>query len=450
MADLTEQDVKNLKQMDKRMRPAGDVYDDPTVFKRKSTRKPKISTDAETADFVGSFTEVRGRAPNASEIQQFQRTLKMPKKRGRPKKSKVIQMKKTKKGIHIPKESALVPKSTALTRTPEPKTTKVQFISHKLKPKKDSWLSRRKAGIKAWGGRRKEGAISRGQTAKEKGRVAWRNRQEYYDTTRAGIRTGGRVAVGLGYALPAPFQIFTLAWQKASTTMKWLVILVFLLAILFVPWGIFYYAGWAMAAAVMFLISVIYWVFINIFNGIGTVMVAIINGIVSIIMYAIIWVVEFCLKLVVTESLTKWVPDPLWASRYDGDPWTNERFLAHESGFALEVNRNYWFDGHMILEGSLIRYDLLANVPSLYVIVAPKWESWMYEPLIVKMFQYIPGLQGIADGLGELNRGIAGGFATFVDTAEGWQVVLVGLMPIMIIIAIVLFVYYRNRHYVYG
>ena len=36
MAEFSDEDLKNLKKMDKRMRPVGSTYDDPALFKRKS------------------------------------------------------------------------------------------------------------------------------------------------------------------------------------------------------------------------------------------------------------------------------------------------------------------------------------------------------------------------------------------------------------------------------
>jgi hypothetical protein len=95
-----------------------------------------------------------------------------------------------------------------------------------------------------------------------------------------GILRGGQALNIIGSQLSesakssiSPIQIFQIAWAKMSTVMKLLVAIVFLFALLFVPIGVFYYAGWAVGAGFMFLVALIYWIFVNIFNGIATVAV---------------------------------------------------------------------------------------------------------------------------------------------------------------------------------
>jgi len=358
----------------------------------------------------------------------------------------------------------------------EQKITQEKFEKEKaptMVQKQKRWFGRRKEGaiakgstVKkkgiAWFGRRKEGAYAKGGKVKAKSKWAWKHKGAALEkgvrtSTEASIRMR-QAGTRMGYALPAPFQIFTLAWEKASKVMKILIILVFFLCIFFIPWGIFYYAGWAVAAAVMFLLSLIYWIFITLFNGIASLIVSLINGAVRMIMSAVIMVVEVVLDALTegTNVAATWerkVPEPLWASRYTGTYNGTQMDVfeaATAAGRNVTVPNHYWWDGHVILEGSLINFSQIANVPALMTVVAPQWQSWMYDTLIVKMIQFIPGLKGLTDGWLSVNRGIVGAFEHFVDTAPGYQVLIVGLIPIIIIISLVLIVYFKNRHYLYG
>lgn len=280
---------------------------------------------------------------------------------------------------------------------------------------------------------------------------------EALDTTKRTITRFGTAGAQLGEAISetaehsiGPIQVFQLAWQRMSVTLKWLIILVFLVVVFFVPWGIFYYSGWAVAAAFMFLISLIYWVFISFFNGIAYVLVSLINGITRVVMGVIIFVVEYILDFFTRDGM-KFVPNPTWAARFKGDPWTYDAFKDAASrsttnAYCVAVYSHYWYEGHLLLEGSLIRYDQIANIPALMFISPPEWQPWMYNILIVKLLEHIPGLAALVKAWDQnMGRGMSDAMANFVATAEPWLVVFVGSLPFIVIIAIFIYVWYTNR-----
>jgi hypothetical protein len=268
------------------------------------------------------------------------------------------------------------------------------------------WVKKRGEGIKTW-------ATGRGVPGKwawtHKGKAFQKGVEGGVKTTRALSEASAR----WGESLPGPFQVWTLAWKKMTNAMKWLTIGVFLFVLLFIPWGIFYYTGWAVAAAFMFLISIIYFVFVNAFNGIGFVIVSVINMVASIIIGLVIMVAETVLDFFITGEGYRWEA------------------------------------GHTLLENSLITYDELASPISLITVETPAWQSWFNTILIVKIFEHLPGLQPIADGFGYIGDGIRAAFQGFVETADAWQVVIVGMIPIICIIIILAYAYFKNRHYFY-
>jgi len=300
------------------------------------------------------------------------------------------------------------------------------MITHK--PNKLSWWEKRKAKSSGWLGRRKESAINYGGRAKEGMNIAWRNKGVAINRGIEATQKAGVVAANFGNALPGPFQVWTLAWQKTSKTLKLLLVLVFMVVILFTPWGIFYYTGWAVGAAFMFLISLIYWVFINILNGVAYVLVSIINGIATVILSLVIWVVEAILGFFSPGHKFVSNPDP------NGYP------------SIIRVQGNYWYEGHALLYNSLIRYDQIANVPSLMIVVAPKWQPWMYNILIVKLIEHIPGLGGLFKTVDIANNAIVNAYRDFVSTADPLVVLAVGLAPLIAIVIILVVVYFRNRY----
>lgn len=263
---------------------------------------------------------------------------------------------------------------------------------------------------------------------------------------------GESIAAGAAQSI-GPVQVFQLAWSRMSVTLKWLIMITFLVVILFVPWGIFYYAGWAVAAAFMFLIALIYWIFISLFNGIANVLVTLINGIVRVIMGAIIFIVEALLSFFTQDANTyKYVPDPNWAANFKSgqifegetltNPWDHPGFLRHEPGYAIRVKRNYWFDGHVLMEASLIRFDEIANVPSLMFVSPPEWQDWMYDILIVKLLEHIPGLKEVGRAWDQwMGQGIANAIKEFTMTAPPWLVILIGCMPFIILAAVIIYFY---------
>ena len=325
------------------------------------------------------------------------------KKRGK-KIETVIKQRKTKNIIRSPEERkvALTPSyRREIIETEKRGPVYVPKGSpYREKPKKTSWLGRF--------GRKTPKTYKPGHAkiAKQKGKVAWRSTGNALTTSRHAIRRGGETAAKFGYALPGPVQIFVLAWQKTTKALKWLTILVFALVLLFVPVGVFSYAGWAVGAAFMFLLSLIFWVFVNLFNGLASILVTIINGIASIIMGAIIWVIEAIMDFFMTGE-----------------------------GY-------YWTNGHELLDNALIKYSQIANVPELYHIVTPTWEPWMNEPL----FAHLMGMLGISFDLSWIGAPIR----AFYSGLPVEQAMIIGLAIIIAPIAFLIYIYYKNRHVLAG
>jgi hypothetical protein len=222
----------------------------------------------------------------------------------------------------------------------------------------------------------------------------------------SGLPMGSNI-IGMGRTV---VDTFVLAWNKLSNSMKLLIAIVFFVALLFVPWGIFYYAGWAIAAAVMFLISLIYWGFANAFNAIASGIIAVINGVATIFMGFIVWVVEGIMNLFI-------------------------------GGY-------YWANGHGLLEHSLIRYDQISTgIPSLLTPVKPEWHNWFNTTIIAKLFEHVPGMQAFVDGLNNFVANTIG--KAFNDLAQGptWVLVGVGLLPMILVIVALAIIYFKNRQH---
>ena len=231
-------------------------------------------------------------------------------------------------------------------------------------------------------------------------------------------RRGSRKIESFGYALPGPFAVFTLAWKKMTKALKLLTVIVFALVIFFVPWGVFYYSGWAVAAAFMFLLSVIYWVFISLFNGIASVLVTLINGLVRMMMSAVIWAVEAITKFFVIRGTPPKIVN------------------------GVQVPPEYWVDGHALLENSMIQYDQIANVPSLMIVVTPGWKDWMNTTIIGKIIEWFGW-----------NYDLSWLTSPFKEVYEGLpaeQALVLGLLIILVPIVFLVWVYYRNRHHLYA
>jgi len=209
----------------------------------------------------------------------------------------------------------------------------------------------------------------------------------------------------LAYAAPSPIQVFALAFQKMGRSMKFALAIIFAVIIFFTPWGIFYYAGWAFGAAIMFLLSLIYWVFVNIFNGIAYIAVSIINGIVSIIIRMIKAVVEAIFII------------------FGGGKWTA---------------------GDYLLQNALIRYNEIANVPSLMRPTPPKWQSWMGQSIISKLLE-ITGFKGLTKWFTIYYEIVGRSVANSLHHMPASHLVLVFvLIPVLGLIAILWYIYRRN------
>jgi hypothetical protein len=283
----------------------------------------------------------------------------------------------------------------------------------------------------------------------EKGRKKWLGRAR--GVTDYGSRNLTRTFQGVGQLGEAiskgasqsigPIQIFQMAWGRLSTTLKYLVMFVILGAVLFIPWGIFYYTGWAIAAAFMFLISLVFWLMVNILNGVARIAVTVVNGVVTIIMNLVIFLVQGILGFI-TESGTKIVPEPTWASTFEGNPWeaiTQSQYAQ----YAVTKDNSYWYQGHLLLEGTLINYNEIATIPTLMVAETPMWQDWMNTTLIVRLIQLL-GLDSFAETFKEYTtKGISSAFESFIEFAPPWMVVIVGLLP-AILLGIGVYEYYRR------
>jgi hypothetical protein len=275
-----------------------------------------------------------------------------------------------------------------------------------------------RTGILNWFGRRKEGIGYRLENRKynkaetQREAINMRTKMDYWKGKISPVSNVSKILPQVGFSLPGPFQVFTLAWQKMTSTMKLVIVMVFFLAILFLPWGIFYYAGWAIGAAAMFLVSMIYWIFVNFFNAIATGIIGVVNGVATIFMGFIIWIVEAIM--------------------------------------GVFMNGYHWVNGRDLLTNSLITYNTVADVPSLLTVKVPEWQNWFNTTLIAKLLEHVPGLQAFVNAYNDVVvKAIKNVFSGFVESAPGWQVILIGLIPIFIIAAIVIIVYVRNRKYFY-
>jgi hypothetical protein len=156
------------------------------------------------------------------------------------------------------------------------------------------------------------------------------------------------------------------------------------------------------------------------------------------------------------------VPAPEWAARYKGtaefpDAWSTPEFetalksiaggtQVDLTGHAIWVENKYWYDGHLLLEASLIRFDQIANIPSLMFVKAPEWQDAYNETIISFIFR-MTGLTDIANAFKEfiLIKGFSNAMKTFVNTSPPWLVILVGMAPILIGIAIIYIWYKRTK-----
>lgn len=309
----------------------------------------------------------------------------------------------------------------------------------------------------------KLGSFIKGHTYGKEARESWLQRAKGFtdygsrniERTFSGVGTlGEAISTGASKSV-SPIQIFQMAWGRLSVTLKALVIFVIFAAVLFIPWGIFYYTGWAIAAAFMFLISLVFWLMISVLNGVAFVAVTVVNGVVTIIMRVVIFLVEAILGFLVRD-MTKIIPNPNWASRYDGDPWAAEAFDTAQtslaqgeiatSPYAMEVPNNYWYQGHLLLQGTLIDYSQIATIPSLMVAEAPNWTDAMNVTLVSKLIALL-GLDNIAGEFEHwISIGVGNAFEGFIDFAPPWMVVLVGLLPAIILAVGVYWYYRKNKH----
>lgn len=273
-------------------------------------------------------------------------------------------------------------------------------ISHEPKPKKASWWKRR--FNKKTRERQREGKIRFWKESKTISKRTAKGGIGIAKGAAHAISGTGEAAGRFGHRLPGPLSVFTLAWQKMTKALKTLIVGVFALALLFVPYGVFYYTGWAIGAAFMFLVSVIFWVFVSLFNSIAYAIVAIINGVTTIFMSAVIFLVESILGMLPGDAML-------------------------------------WDNGRELMNNALIKYGQVANIPSLYHIVEPDWQSWMNNTIIgqvIGWFGFKWDLSWLVAPFHDLYTGLDAG-----------QAVVLGCIIIGIPIIFLAVVYYKNRHH---
>lgn len=311
-------------------------------------------------------------------------------------------------------------------RITKTKKSSIQWFGKRKDQAKEAGAKTKAGGKWAWGKSKKAGAKTKKVTWDD--RVAADRHRKHIaqptDGISGAVRRGGQKLGSLGYALPGPIAIFTLAWTKMTKVLKILTVLVMAVAILFVPWGIFYYAGWAVGAAFMFLLSLIFWVFISMFNSIAYVLVAIINAISRIILMGIVGLVEWVTGFFTGVGAVK------TASITIGDVTITR-----------SVSANYWTQGHELMENSLISYEMISEVPSLMIIVTPEWQSWFNDSIIGHLLNML----GIKASL----TFISDPFRQFYESLDPTAALMFGLLIVAIPVGFLAYVYFKNRHHFY-
>ncbi len=259
-----------------------------------------------------------------------------------------------------------------------------------------------------WLNRRKKSATHIGSKGinktKKAGGIAWRNKGKVINRSINATQKGSMALANFGYAMPGPVQIFTYGWRKMTRSLKALITIVFALVLLFVPWGVFLFAGWSVGVAFMFLVSLLFWVFTSLFNSIAYGAVALINGISSMFLGIVVYVVEAVLG-----------------------------FLGMSS----------WENGRYLMENGLINYDQIASIPSLYEIITPEWTDSMNTTIISKVLTLL-GFNSESFSI------FSGQFEAFYIGLEPLHAMIIGLSIILIPIAYLLIVYYKNRARIIG
>jgi len=409
---LSKSDTKNLRDMGKSINKKPVVQPPPKQQNKptKPASKPKVQVSPITKKDEQRISKIRRLSKREQQLNQISnpRSEKQALSIDNATRFDFLRGRKI-EGISVAEQNRLKKENPELYK---------KYVRYKEREKRKE--ARKSRVQRFWGKNVGEGSKIHGGAGKIKRApgIAWRNKEKGYRYSLAGARKASRAAGEFGYALPGPFQVFTLAWKKTTMALKILTILALALAIFFVPWGVFYYTGWAVAAAFMFLVSAIYWVFISLFNGVASVMVTAINGLVRAMMFAVIWGVEAMTKFFVI----------------DGTPMKTVN--------GVQVPPEYWTDGHALLENALIHYDQIANVPSLMVVVAPGWKSWMNETIIGKIIGWF--------GWDVNLSWLVSPFREVYSNLPAEQALVLGLLIIAIPIALLVVVYWRNRHHLYA
>ena len=158
----------------------------------------------------------------------------------------------------------------------------------------------------------------------------------------------------------------------------------------------------------MFLLSLIYWVFVNIFNGIAYIAVSIINGFVSIIIRLIKAAVEAIFSI------------------FGGGSWTA---------------------GDYLLKNALIKYSEIAQVPKLMKPVPPEWKPWMSHSIISKILE-ITGFKGLMKWFTTYYE-ITGKMVaqSLYNMSPAHLVIIFVLIPVIGVISIIMYLYRRTAVY---
>jgi hypothetical protein len=94
---------------------------------------------------------------------------------------------------------------------------------------------------------------------------------------------------------------FWTGWAQMKQTTKWAIIVVCAVALLFIPMGLFYVVGWAMAVALVTLIQFIVWVFISVWFLLAQGAVSVIGGLGQIFIGGI---------NAISQAITGWMGQP--------------------------------------------------------------------------------------------------------------------------------------------
>jgi hypothetical protein len=99
----------------------------------------------------------------------------------------------------------------------------------------------------------------------------------YYGASR--FNRGGRIIGGFGRAGENTLHAISGSWNQLSWKIRGLLAFVLTFAILFIPFGVFQYAGWSMYMVFTWIINGFYWFVATVMNALLNVFVTVIDSI---------------------------------------------------------------------------------------------------------------------------------------------------------------------------